>query len=287
MQLARQKRQDKTIDTCPSFNHYPSFNHKGFRNQRRRASLLQLLGRCVKDLPREEIYVATKVGKYKPGEEEDFSAERVTKSVHESLQRLELEYIDLIHCHDVESAKDMKQVGAMDWLLTAHFGSKDPPVRTVKAGLIVGCVADCRGDYSCPPEAEGTRVGEGDWNYRPATGHLPLCAGQVGNCFLAFVIAFAHSQVRERVHFHSLPEALYHISRVLAAFYRVPDGTVDAVLSYCHNNLADNTITELVPYLQKKGVAVISASFSSMGLLTQKVCYSRHPCTALALVICD
>ena len=39
---------------------------------------MQLLGRCIKDLPREEIFVATKVGKYKAGEDEDFSAERVT-----------------------------------------------------------------------------------------------------------------------------------------------------------------------------------------------------------------
>lgn len=73
-------------------------------------SAAQLLGRCIKDLPREEIFVATKVGKYIPGEDEDFSADRVTRSVHESLKRLQLEYIDLIHCHDIESAKDMKQV---------------------------------------------------------------------------------------------------------------------------------------------------------------------------------
>lgn len=51
----------------------------------------------------------------------------------------------------------------------------------------------------------------------------------------------------------------------------MPEGSVDAILNYCHNNLADNTLTTLLPYLQKKGVAVISASFSSMGLLTQKV----------------
>lgn len=52
---------------------------------------------------------------------------------------------------------------------------------------------------------------------------------------------------------------------------RVPVGTVDAILSYCHNNLADNTLLPLLPYLEQKKVAVISASFSSMGLLTQKV----------------
>ena len=52
---------------------------------------------------------------------------------------------------------------------------------------------------------------------------------------------------------------------------RVPKAAVDAALSYCHNNLADNTITTLLPYLAEKEVALISASFSSMGLLTQKV----------------
>ena len=74
---------------------------------------MQLLGRCIKDLPREEIFVATKVGKYIPGEKEDFSADRVTRSVSESLARLQLDYIDLIHCHDIESAEDMKQVMGM------------------------------------------------------------------------------------------------------------------------------------------------------------------------------
>lgn len=78
---------------------------------------MQLLGRCIKDLPREEIFVATKVGKYIPGEDEDFSADRVTKSVHESLKRMQLDYIDLIHCHDIESAKDMKQVAFLGYRL--------------------------------------------------------------------------------------------------------------------------------------------------------------------------
>ena len=60
---------------------------------------------------------------------------------------------------------------------------------------------------------------------------------------------------------------------------RVPEGSVDAILSYCHNNLSDNTLVGLLPYLEKKGVAVISASFSSMGLLTQKVkCQEMSMC---------
>jgi L-galactose dehydrogenase len=39
----------------------------------------------------------------------DFSAPRVTASVAESLERLCVEYIDIIQCHDIEFA-DMRQV---------------------------------------------------------------------------------------------------------------------------------------------------------------------------------
>ena len=71
---------------------------------------LQLLGRAIKHLPRDQIIVATKVGKYRAGEPADFSAERVTKSVHESLERMQLKHIDLIQVHDIEFAEDMRQV---------------------------------------------------------------------------------------------------------------------------------------------------------------------------------
>ncbi|CAL9128626.1 unnamed protein product, partial [Musa textilis] len=32
----------------------------------------------------------------------DFSAERVTRSIDESLARLKLDYVDILHCHDIE-----------------------------------------------------------------------------------------------------------------------------------------------------------------------------------------
>ena len=63
-----------------------------------------MLGRGLKGLPREQIYVTSKVGRY--GEAAfDFSADRVKKSVRESLDRLQLTYLDLVHCHDIEFVK--------------------------------------------------------------------------------------------------------------------------------------------------------------------------------------
>lgn len=60
-----------------------------------------VLGLALRGLPRDQIIVATKVGRYGP-ETFDFSADRVTRSVHESLKRLQLSYIDIIQCHDIE-----------------------------------------------------------------------------------------------------------------------------------------------------------------------------------------
>ena len=68
---------------------------------------------------------------------------------------------------------------------------------------------------------------------------------------------------------------------------RVPKGTVDAVLSYCHNTLNDKALVDLLPYFAEKGVGVISASVTSMGLFTKQVSqcwpaelFMHHGCRA-------
>ena len=60
-----------------------------------------VLGKALQGIPRHQYVLATKVGRY--GEDEfDFTAARVTRSVDESLQRLGVDYIDIIQCHDIE-----------------------------------------------------------------------------------------------------------------------------------------------------------------------------------------
>ena len=52
--------------------------------------------------------------------------------------------------------------------------------------------------------------------------------------------------------------------------FRVPAGTVDTVLSYCHYSLNDQTLADMIPYLKEKRVGIINASALSMGLLTDQ-----------------
>lgn len=58
---------------------------------------------------------------------------------------------------------------------------------------------------------------------------------------------------------------------------RVPAGTLDVILSYCHHCINDSTLEDTVPYLKSKGVGIISASPLAMGLLTEAGPPDWHP----------
>ena len=63
-----------------------------------------VLGKALKEIPREKYYLSTKVGRYgKDGVNTwDYSAKRAKESVYESMERLNVDYIDLINVHDIE-----------------------------------------------------------------------------------------------------------------------------------------------------------------------------------------
>jgi L-galactose dehydrogenase len=60
-----------------------------------------VLGQALHGVDRERYVLATKVGRY--GDDDfDLSAQRVVRSVEESLVRLGAEHIDVVQCHDIE-----------------------------------------------------------------------------------------------------------------------------------------------------------------------------------------
>lgn len=64
-----------------------------------------LLGQALQGVPRQKYFLATKVGRYGTDTGDfDFSGERVTRSVDESLKRLGVAHIDLIQVQDIEFA---------------------------------------------------------------------------------------------------------------------------------------------------------------------------------------
>ena len=61
----------------------------------------KVLGHCLKGVPRNKYFLSSKVGRF--GEKEfDFSAKRIKESVNQSLERLGVDYLDILLLHDVE-----------------------------------------------------------------------------------------------------------------------------------------------------------------------------------------
>lgn len=84
------------IDTSPYYGHL-------------KAEIV--LGKALKNIERNRYYLSTKVGRYgKDGVNLwDYSANRVKTSVYESMERLNVDYVDLINIHDIEFA-DLVQI---------------------------------------------------------------------------------------------------------------------------------------------------------------------------------
>ena len=84
------------IDVSPYYGHYKAET---------------VLGKALKEIPRDRFILSTKVGRYgKDGVNTwDYSGKRAVESVYESMERLNVDHIDLINVHDVEFA-DLKQV---------------------------------------------------------------------------------------------------------------------------------------------------------------------------------
>lgn len=70
-----------------------------------------VLGKALKDIPHEKFVLSTKVGRY--GEDGhntwDYSAERVKRSIYESMERLHVDFVDILYVHDIEFA-DLQQI---------------------------------------------------------------------------------------------------------------------------------------------------------------------------------
>ena len=84
------------IDVSPYYGHYKAET---------------VLGKVLREIPRDRYYLSTKVGRYgKDGVNTwDYSARRATESVYESMERLGIDHIDLINVHDIEFA-NLQQV---------------------------------------------------------------------------------------------------------------------------------------------------------------------------------
>jgi len=67
-----------------------------------------VLGKALREIPRDHYYLATKAGRYGDAEF-DFSAARIVRSLDESQRRLGVDHVDILQLHDIEFG-DLEQV---------------------------------------------------------------------------------------------------------------------------------------------------------------------------------
>ena len=163
-----------------------------------------VLGKALKEIDRNKYYLSTKVGRYgKDGVNYwDYSAKKSKESVYESMERLNVDYIDLINVHDIEFA-DL--------------------------------------DFVC-------------------------------NETLPALVELRRKGLVKHVGITNL--TLRHFKYVID---KVPTGTVESILSFCHYCLNDDALTDYLDYFEEKGIGVINASPFSMGLLTERGAPDWHP----------
>lgn len=159
-----------------------------------------VLGKALQGIPRDKYILATKVGRYGPEMKDfDFTSARVIASVDQSLQRLGVQYVDLIQAHDIEFG-DLNQI----------INETIPALRKIQKA--------------------------GKARFVGITG-LPLAA------------------------LRTIVEA----------------ATVDTILSYCHFELNDISLVDLIPTLEQRGVGIVNASPLGMGLLSTRGAPNWHP----------
>ena len=186
------------IDVSPYYGHYKAET---------------VLGKALPNINRGKYYLSTKVGRYgKDGVNTwDYSARRAKESVYESLERLHIDYIDLINVHDVEFS-DLNQV-----------------INETLPAL-------------CELREEGV------------VKHVGITDLQ--------------------------PENLQYI------IDRVPQGTVESVLCFCHYCLNDDMLTDYFDYFESKGIGIINASPFAMGLLSKRGVPDWHPAPKALVEAC-
>lgn len=163
-----------------------------------------VLGKALKEIDRSRYYLSTKVGRYgKDGINYwDYSAQTAQESVYESMERLNVDYLDIINVHDIEFS-DLEMV--------------------------------CKET-------------------------LPA------------LVELRDKGIVKNVGITNL--TLKHFKYVID---NVPDGTIDAIISFCHYCLNDDALVDYLDYFESKNIGVINAAPFSMGLLTKRGTPDWHP----------
>mmetsp|Transcript_7640 Transcript_7640/g.6765 ORF Transcript_7640/g.6765 Transcript_7640/m.6765 type:complete len:382 (+) Transcript_7640:1-1146(+) len=84
-----------------------------------------IMGKAIKELPceRKDLVISTKIFSCGSGINETFlSRKHITEAVHNSLKRLDLEYVDILFCHRPDDETPLEEtIRAMNWAIEEGY----------------------------------------------------------------------------------------------------------------------------------------------------------------------
>ncbi|XP_063634204.1 uncharacterized protein LOC134804852 isoform X1 [Cydia splendana] len=174
----------------------------------------KVIGKALKEIPRDTYFIGSKVGRYEKDIRKmfDFSEEKTEAAVDNTLKLLQLEYVDLIQMHDITFAPDISII------LKETLPALDRAVKDGKARYI----------------------GVADYD-------LDLMK-------------------------EIIEESDIHLS---------------TILSYSKSTLFDNRLQNYAKYFKSKGVGIINAAATGMGLLTNHGPQPWHPASDDIKALCQ
>ncbi|KAJ7638485.1 Aldo/keto reductase [Roridomyces roridus] len=194
------------------------------------------------EFPRSSYQLMTKCGRYGMADF-DYSPGRIRDSVKRSLERLKIDYFDVVHLHDIE-----------------FVSTEVTPRRTGNHSSALG--AD-RSAYGLGEGDEGKIRGDGDQRVLDAFHELQK---------------MKEEGLIKNIGITGYP--LYTLLRIaLLILHNPPFKPVDVILNYSNLTLQNSIFLEFVPELTERAKVgqLIAASPFSMGLLTDIGPPSWHP----------
>ena len=161
------------------------------------------LGKALSGIERDKFIISTKVGRY-DDDIFDFSETTIMRSINESLERLQLDYVDILYAHDVE-------FGDIDMIINETL----PALQKIKDAGLTRYIG-----FSCYP------------------------------------------------------------IKLIQTLIERTDINIDVVLSYGHYCLINDTLVDIIPFLNQNNIGLVNASPLCMGLLTNSSPPDWHPSTS-------
>ena len=218
---------------------------QAWSNQTIRFNQNLICSQALKDIPREQFFIATKVGRNHDCEF-DYSRDGVRKSFEKSLKNLQINYVDVIHIHDVEFADPGR---LLKWIPIVNS------VEPIECLKLIFFSSEVLLNETLPALDQLRRTKQ--------ARHLGITGYDLK--LLKWVDLFLSQYDYSLWLSTSLPSTSSNQNRSIVKRSSI---RIDFVQSYCKYVLFNDELLDYLPFFREQNISVINSAPLAMSLLT-------------------